>query len=343
MSREDRRGKNRRKAERLFLSSNGTMKCAEIARTLGETGSKIRKWKTLDKWNDKLQEKRKRCHADSGALHLPNSGAPRGNSNHLVHGIYSKNIGTLTEDERRLLDEVRKDEADPEKLLLHEILRMTVREYRLMKLLSEYYNGPSGEYTDNAITQGWRSTADESGRQEYDRMRFLTEDGFLSAISPSVADDPADQREEGDQKNQNDQKNQQGRSSGIRNGSEESSTSAAEGPGPGDGSAAGADGSREKQAGKKRSAHSFMEETEEVDIDAKIFRAEMELSTMQRGMVKTLEALEDVLTLMRKMSEADEEAGADFLKAFEDEDEEEKEEEEDGAEGSSGSGVQGKG
>ena len=43
---------------------------------------------------------------------------------------------------------------------------------------------------------------------------------------------------------------------------------------------------------------------------------------------------------MRKMSEADEEAGADFLKAFEDEDEEE---EEDGAEGSSGSGVQGKG
>lgn len=48
------RSPNREKARRMFLNSKGTKKPKEIAEKLGVKPSQVRKWKSLDKWDDDL-------------------------------------------------------------------------------------------------------------------------------------------------------------------------------------------------------------------------------------------------------------------------------------------------
>ena len=45
------KGESRRRAYELWKSSNGEISLREIADKLGVSPSKIRKWKSLDKWN----------------------------------------------------------------------------------------------------------------------------------------------------------------------------------------------------------------------------------------------------------------------------------------------------
>lgn len=81
------RSPERDKAFELWMSSGCTAKMKDIAVQLGVSDSKVRKWKTLDKWNEKVVE---RSTQSSGALHLEkkkkSGGAPKGNQNAKGHG-----------------------------------------------------------------------------------------------------------------------------------------------------------------------------------------------------------------------------------------------------------------
>ena len=50
----DKRSEERRQAEKMFLDSNGNAKLVDIAEKLKLPPNKIRKWKSMDKWEEKL-------------------------------------------------------------------------------------------------------------------------------------------------------------------------------------------------------------------------------------------------------------------------------------------------
>lgn len=78
----------RDKAFAMWADSGGTAKLKDIAAALGVPDSRIRKWKTVDKWEEKIKE---RSHSNKGALQnfkgsAPKPGAPIGNKNAAGHG-----------------------------------------------------------------------------------------------------------------------------------------------------------------------------------------------------------------------------------------------------------------
>lgn len=82
------RDPKRDEAFALWLESNGTAKLKDIAERLGLPDSRIRKWKTEDKWDEKIKE---RSDTNKGALlnlnrSAPKPGAPKGNKNAKGHG-----------------------------------------------------------------------------------------------------------------------------------------------------------------------------------------------------------------------------------------------------------------
>ncbi|NGP58162.1 hypothetical protein FLT15_07085 [Paenibacillus thiaminolyticus] len=96
------RSPNRDIAREIWLGSGGDMKLKDVAAELGLTESQVRKWKSLDKWDDDLKG-----NAPFGNSNVTNKGkpgapkgnknalgneggAPKGNSNAVTHGFFQK-------------------------------------------------------------------------------------------------------------------------------------------------------------------------------------------------------------------------------------------------------------
>jgi uncharacterized protein YjcR len=87
MSRE--RSPDRVKAFKLWVKSGRLMKPAEIAEKIGVSAAMVRKWKSIDKWDDKSDPRRG---APSGNKNARGNkgGAPVGNDNAVKHGFFRK-------------------------------------------------------------------------------------------------------------------------------------------------------------------------------------------------------------------------------------------------------------
>lgn len=155
----DRRSAERKEAERLYLESKGNMKLVEIAEKMQLPDSKIRKWKSLDRWEAKLhpdtekKSKKKpveRSTSEKGSV-PPKRGAPKENKNAVghapstpkrnknaeKHGAYSKVYwDALDDEELDLIDEI--DDAEEQQLIM-QLQMFSVRERRLMKAIKKYH------------------------------------------------------------------------------------------------------------------------------------------------------------------------------------------------------------
>lgn len=159
----DKRSEERKQAERLYLESKGNIKLVEIAEKLGLPDNKIRKWKSLDNWEGKLNptkaEKSKkkpveRSTKEKGSVPPKKKvGAPKGNTNAkghknpvpppdtTKHGGYSAVYwDVLDDDEKGLIEEMPKDE---EELLIEQIQLFSVRERRIMQAINKYRKSES--------------------------------------------------------------------------------------------------------------------------------------------------------------------------------------------------------
>ena len=178
---DDKRGEDRKTAERLYLDSKGEVKLADIARKLSLSPSKIRKWKVLDKWDNKLSGDTEKCKKKQVERSTKNEtskeverstysevkkrGGQQGNQNSkghkghkpigeryaLKHGGYSAIYwDTLDEEEKEMIREM---DTDPETILLESIRMYTVRERRLMILINKYRNlqTPDGKDIEEAL------------------------------------------------------------------------------------------------------------------------------------------------------------------------------------------------
>ncbi|ALG49390.1 phage terminase small subunit [Clostridium perfringens] len=80
----------REKAFKLFKKSNGHMTSQKIADTLGVKLSKVKYWRSKDKWKEKINKNRGAPKGNRNALGN-SGGAPRGNLNNFKHGMYIDN------------------------------------------------------------------------------------------------------------------------------------------------------------------------------------------------------------------------------------------------------------
>ncbi|TMV49374.1 terminase [Paenibacillus mesophilus] len=168
MARE--RSPDREKAEKMYLDSGGEMKLKDIAATLGLGDTQIRKWKSIDKWDEKLKgnvtndartpksnvTKRKPGAPPGNKFAVGNNGGPPkgsknalgnrggdggppGNKKAVTTGEYETIwLDTLEEDERQL---VQKVDTDPTKQADDEITLLTIRERRMMQRIQKLTNG----------------------------------------------------------------------------------------------------------------------------------------------------------------------------------------------------------
>lgn len=139
------RNPKRDKAFELWSESDGKRKIADIATELEIPESRIRKWKSEDKWENKIKERNKKERSEKP---LRKKGAPKGNKNALGHGAPLQNTNTLkhggyssiywdtlSDEEKQMLEE---EQLDEEAQLIRQIDLCTIREMRLLKALKKY-------------------------------------------------------------------------------------------------------------------------------------------------------------------------------------------------------------
>lgn len=157
------RSPDRDRAFEMWCNSDGKMKLKDIAEELGVSDSKIRKWKSMDKWDDRLNgtlhntkgsvphEKRERSNKGGAPKGNQNAkgnhgGAPKGNQNAVGHGPPLRNSNAVVTGEYQTIwDELLTEKE--RKLMLHvptevmtqlvlEIKRFELREFRMMERIA---------------------------------------------------------------------------------------------------------------------------------------------------------------------------------------------------------------
>ena len=126
------KGEARQKAYELWQASCGKASLKEIADKLGVLPSKVRKWKSLDKWDGAPSEKVERSTKKSKNNSV---GAPLGNQNAYKTGEYAAFMDDCLGDEER--DFIRRVLPSPLEQLDQEIKLAVVRERMVMKNLAE--------------------------------------------------------------------------------------------------------------------------------------------------------------------------------------------------------------
>lgn len=186
----DKRSAERKQAEQMFLESKGNAKLVDIAEKLKLPANKVRKWKSLDGWEEKLhpsgagngkkkQVERSTC--DKGnAPPKKRAGAPKGNQNAkghrnpvpppdtTKHGGYSAVYwDTLDEEEQALVENMPKDE---EQLLIEQIQLFSVRERRIMQAINQYRRSDSPvALAFNTRSETKRAFKNDEDKEEYEK------------------------------------------------------------------------------------------------------------------------------------------------------------------------------
>lgn len=162
------RSPDRDKAKSMWLVSSGKMKLKDIAAALELGETQIRKWKSIDKWEDELKgnvtietksnvTKRKGAPKGNKNALGNKGGAPKGNQNAKGNrggpgGPYGNKkavttgeyetiwFDTLDEDEQELIEQI---DTDPIQQADDAIMLLSIRERRMLQRIQKLVNGLS--------------------------------------------------------------------------------------------------------------------------------------------------------------------------------------------------------
>ncbi|MBL3531039.1 small subunit of terminase [Companilactobacillus zhachilii] len=183
------RNPDRDKAMKIWLKSKGDKPLVDIAKQLNISASTIRKWKSQDKWADKMNgsaliakrsapfdslKKNKNAAGNSGGS------APPGNKNALTTGQYETiMLDQLSDDERAIFEDVT---DDPLVTINTEIRQLKVRQYRITKRISKVAHGMDDieVQTYNKIKQKRRSFKDDNGNRMVTKVNEVTPTGSMT-------------------------------------------------------------------------------------------------------------------------------------------------------------------
>ncbi|PQG32011.1 phage terminase small subunit [Enterococcus faecalis] len=148
------RDPRRDEAKKIWLDSGGKKVLKELASELNVSDSQIRKWKSVDKWADKLKGNVTKSNSNvtnkSGAPPgnknaKGNKGGspPKGNKNAIKTGEYETIFADMLSDEEKDIYSNLND--DPFFILNDEIRLLKVRQFRIMKRIKEAEKGLNDE------------------------------------------------------------------------------------------------------------------------------------------------------------------------------------------------------
>lgn len=146
------RNPERDKTREMWIESGGKLTAKEIAAATGVKPEQIRKWKSLDKWQDTLDDQippRKRG-GQPGNQNAAGSGAPFRNANAQSHGAYSTvHLDDLPPDKRAYIESITLDTASN---MLRELQLLMAKEEDLKGKIRALENGEaSALYVDKEI------------------------------------------------------------------------------------------------------------------------------------------------------------------------------------------------
>lgn len=183
------RNPKRDEAMSIWLKSKGDKPLVDIAKHLEVSASTIRKWKSQDKWADKLKGStpisKRSAPFDSlkdnkNAAGNSGGSAPPGNKNALTTGQYETiMLDQLSDDERAIFEGVT---DDPLVTINTEIRQLKVRQYRITKRISKVAHGMDDIeiQTYNKIKQKRRSFKDDNDNRIVTKVNEVTPTGSMT-------------------------------------------------------------------------------------------------------------------------------------------------------------------
>ena len=154
-----------------YLESDGEIKTKELAEIVGVTEGRIRKWKSEDKWAEKLENKPKKKGGQKGNQNAAGKTPKKnGNKNAVTHGAYaSVQMEDLTPEQQRQVRESME----------HDIMGKMAEELESLMIRRTYLEGLLEQYESD----------DVQGNFYPDRIMHM--------MAPMTADDIADERDAG--------------------------------------------------------------------------------------------------------------------------------------------------
>lgn len=143
----------RDEAKKLYLQSGGKISTKELAAAVGVDDGRIRKWKSLDKWEDALQNQPKKKGGQPGNKNAAGSTpAKQGNKNAVTHGAFAHvGIEDLTEEQQEEILAMKPGETLQR--MNEELQGLLVRKTYLTNLLNGFTDPQKQQeyYTDKIV------------------------------------------------------------------------------------------------------------------------------------------------------------------------------------------------
>ena len=143
----------RDKAKKMYLESGGKISTKELAAAVGVDDSRIRKWKSLDKWEDAMQNQPKKKGGQPGNKNAAGrTPAKQGNKNAVTHGAFAHvGIEDLTEEQQEEILAMKPGETLSR--MNEELQGLIVRKTYLTGLLENFTNPEKQQeyYTDKIV------------------------------------------------------------------------------------------------------------------------------------------------------------------------------------------------
>ncbi|SMG58271.1 phage terminase small subunit [Paenibacillus aquistagni] len=134
----------RRKAFKIWCDSGRTMKPSQIANKLRINPSLVRKWKSVDDWENRSNPTVGAPYGNKNALGNKGGGAPPRNKNAVTHGMYETIWADMLDPAEQI--KLMQVETDPRKQVENEIRFLELRERRMLERI-------------NKINEGWDSSS----------------------------------------------------------------------------------------------------------------------------------------------------------------------------------------
>lgn len=147
------RNPQRDASKKRYIDSDGKATTAELAKIAGVPESRIRKWKSEDKWDEALKNKPKKRGGQKGNKNAAGKTPKKnGNKNAVTHGAFAQaDIEDLPPDKAQEIKAALTKEALPR--MMEELQALYVRKAYLESLLAEYEAPEQAQqfYTDKIV------------------------------------------------------------------------------------------------------------------------------------------------------------------------------------------------
>jgi len=122
-----------------YLDADGNISTDDLARAAGVPAARIRKWKSLDKWDEQLKNRPRRRGGQKGNQNAAGrTPAKEGNKNAVTHGAFAQaGYENIPQDEAQRIKNMDADGSTMARMM-EELKRLEVRRVYLEGLLEQY-------------------------------------------------------------------------------------------------------------------------------------------------------------------------------------------------------------